>query len=221
MTKDQVWLSLSSSLFCIPTEIPWPLQHRNDDIDISPLVQHRTMFHPMRADPDEIAPRDLSNLKLAQNQTELSRQIAELRSTVEAQGQIMKRLLEAVEATSKGKQREIDPNSWFDSLGCFLFDMELSCVANVQGLGCGYLCFSGSDTTHLRNLCSVDPQPLPGFRAVLMDHPSSFCGAALATLATLDLLTVLIYPLFFRLHACCYAGHDLASKTSSRAVSPI
>lgn len=65
----------------------------------------------MRADPDEIAPRDLSNLKLAQNQTELSRQIAELRSTVEAQGQIMKRLLEAVEATSKGKQREIDPNS--------------------------------------------------------------------------------------------------------------
>ncbi|KAF8192084.1 hypothetical protein BJ912DRAFT_1142217 [Pholiota molesta] len=41
--------------------------------------------------------RDLSNMKLAQNQTELSRQIEELAATVEAQGALMARLLERLE----------------------------------------------------------------------------------------------------------------------------
>jgi potassium voltage-gated channel Shal-related subfamily D protein 2 len=46
---------------------------------------------------------DLSNFKLAENQTELSKQISELRTTVEEQGIMLQRLLDAVE---KGKQRE-------------------------------------------------------------------------------------------------------------------
>ncbi|KAF8074171.1 hypothetical protein FPV67DRAFT_791341 [Lyophyllum atratum] len=50
-------------------------------------------------------PNDLSNLKLAQNQTELSRQISELRATVDVQGRLMQQLLEALqERTGKGKE---------------------------------------------------------------------------------------------------------------------
>lgn len=49
--------------------------------------------------------RDLSNLKLAQNQSELSRQISDLRATVEAQGGMIEKLLDVLEAKSKGKQR--------------------------------------------------------------------------------------------------------------------
>ncbi|EEB97003.1 hypothetical protein MPER_03766, partial [Moniliophthora perniciosa FA553] len=61
-------------------------------------VEHR---HPTFTGPG----RDLSNRKLAQNQTELSKQISELRDTVEMQGEMIKRLLEALEARTKGKQR--------------------------------------------------------------------------------------------------------------------
>jgi len=45
-------------------------------------------------------PKDLTNRKLAQNQTELSRQIAELRIMVEAQGRTLEQLLDVL---SKGK----------------------------------------------------------------------------------------------------------------------
>jgi potassium voltage-gated channel Shal-related subfamily D protein 2 len=38
--------------------------------------------------------RDLSNRKLAQNQTELSKQIVELRSMVSEQNELIRRLLE-------------------------------------------------------------------------------------------------------------------------------
>ncbi|KAJ7581023.1 hypothetical protein C8J56DRAFT_1029393, partial [Mycena floridula] len=41
--------------------------------------------------------RDPSNLKLAQNQTELSKQIVELRSTVESQGLLLKQLLQTLQ----------------------------------------------------------------------------------------------------------------------------
>lgn len=41
--------------------------------------------------------RDLSNRKLAQNQTELSRQILELRSAVEVQGEMIRRLVGMLE----------------------------------------------------------------------------------------------------------------------------
>jgi len=50
-------------------------------------------------------PTDLSNRKLAENQAELSRQITELRDTIDVQGQMLQRLLEALEENaSKGKQ---------------------------------------------------------------------------------------------------------------------
>ncbi|EIN12884.1 voltage-gated potassium channel [Punctularia strigosozonata HHB-11173 SS5] len=48
---------------------------------------------------------DLSNRKLAQNQTELSHQITELRATVEAQGEMLERLVAALEAGGGGGSR--------------------------------------------------------------------------------------------------------------------
>ncbi|KAG2066926.1 voltage-gated potassium channel [Suillus decipiens] len=52
--------------------------------------------------------KDLSNRKLAQNQTELSQQISELRVTVEMQGEMIRELLGylRMEGTAKGKRRE-------------------------------------------------------------------------------------------------------------------
>jgi hypothetical protein len=47
--------------------------------------------------------RDLSNRKLARNQTELSRQIAELKGTVEAQGEMLRILLERL--TPEGAEK--------------------------------------------------------------------------------------------------------------------
>lgn len=44
--------------------------------------------------------RDLTNRKLAQNQTELSRQISELRSVVEVQGEMIRRLVGMLEASA-------------------------------------------------------------------------------------------------------------------------
>ncbi|KIM34880.1 hypothetical protein M413DRAFT_79961 [Hebeloma cylindrosporum] len=46
------------------------------------------------------AARDLTNLKLAQNQTELSRQIEELAGTVEVQGRLLRRLLEKLDSST-------------------------------------------------------------------------------------------------------------------------
>jgi len=43
------------------------------------------------------ARKDLSNMKLAMNQTELSRQISELREIVEVQGKVIGRLVEVLE----------------------------------------------------------------------------------------------------------------------------
>lgn len=51
------------------------------------------------------AGRDLSNMKLAQNQTELSRQIEELAGTVDAQGRLLARLLERLDAGVPGSAR--------------------------------------------------------------------------------------------------------------------
>ncbi|KAL0067334.1 hypothetical protein AAF712_005561 [Marasmius tenuissimus] len=66
--------------------------------DMDSPVQHRRPLPNVNAGNG-----DLSNMKLAQNQTELSNQISELRDTVELQGVLIKRLLAALE---KGKQRE-------------------------------------------------------------------------------------------------------------------
>ncbi len=49
--------------------------------------------------------KDLTNLKLAQNQTELSKQIDALTSTVELQGKMIERLLNVLD---KGKERDQD-----------------------------------------------------------------------------------------------------------------
>ena len=55
--------------------------------------------------------RDLSNMKLAQNQTELSRQIEELAGTVDAQGRLLARLLERLDAGGPASARagELSP----------------------------------------------------------------------------------------------------------------
>ncbi|KAF8876388.1 hypothetical protein BD779DRAFT_1449429 [Infundibulicybe gibba] len=55
---------------------------------------------------NDVPQPDLTNLKLAKNQTELSRQITDLRATVESQGRMLQRLLETLEAGAKGKQKE-------------------------------------------------------------------------------------------------------------------
>jgi potassium voltage-gated channel Shal-related subfamily D member 2 len=56
------------------------------------------------SDAHPIRTHDLSNFKLAQNQTELSKQIEELKATVELNVQIMNRLLEALEGRKKQDQ---------------------------------------------------------------------------------------------------------------------
>ncbi|KAH9480920.1 Potassium voltage-gated channel subfamily B member 1 [Psilocybe cubensis] len=48
--------------------------------------------------------RDLSNLKLAQNQTELSRQIEELAAAVDVQGRVLERLVGMLDELSGGKE---------------------------------------------------------------------------------------------------------------------
>ncbi|KAG7098367.1 hypothetical protein E1B28_000325 [Marasmius oreades] len=64
---------------------------------------YHDLIHPRHPQPNNNSRRrDLSNLKLAMNQTELSKQIGELRETVELQGDMIKRLLDALE---KGKQK--------------------------------------------------------------------------------------------------------------------
>ncbi|KAF5329105.1 hypothetical protein D9611_014292 [Ephemerocybe angulata] len=68
--------------------------------------------------PSTAIARDLSNLKLAQNQTELSRQIAELAEEVRRQGVLMGRLVEVLGEggirdglKSRGKRREDEDES--------------------------------------------------------------------------------------------------------------
>ncbi|KAJ7046976.1 hypothetical protein C8F04DRAFT_1062356 [Mycena alexandri] len=56
-------------------------------------------------------PSDLSNRKLAHNQTELSKQISDLRGLVEVQGHLITQLVTALEGKGKGRARDIGPNS--------------------------------------------------------------------------------------------------------------
>jgi potassium voltage-gated channel Shal-related subfamily D protein 2 len=72
----------------------------DEDTPISPTQHRRVPSREFAGSPSH----DLSNLKLAQNQTELSKQISDLRDTVEAQGVLIGRLLEALEG-SEGKRR--------------------------------------------------------------------------------------------------------------------
>ncbi|KAF5388460.1 hypothetical protein D9757_004636 [Collybiopsis confluens] len=72
--------------------------HEDHDLDSPVELRSAATVHP---------DRDLSNLKLAQNQTELSKQISELHAIVDAQGEMINRLLNILETKSKGKQRAI------------------------------------------------------------------------------------------------------------------
>ncbi|KAJ3909448.1 hypothetical protein F5879DRAFT_791571 [Lentinula edodes] len=74
------------------------LQQQDDDRDLDSPVELRSA-PPVRSD------REISTRKLALNQAELSRQILDLRSTVEVQGEMIQKLLNILEAKSKGKQR--------------------------------------------------------------------------------------------------------------------
>ena len=73
----------------------------NEQVELDMSPDHMNTPLPGR---NSAAP-DLSNLKLAENQTELSRQISDLRSALEEQGAMIKRLAEILEI-SKGKQSE-------------------------------------------------------------------------------------------------------------------
>lgn len=63
--------------------------------------------HRLFDDADTGKPQDLSNYKLAQNQTELSNQISDLRAVVEMQGKLIQRMTLALENSSKGKERAV------------------------------------------------------------------------------------------------------------------
>jgi len=56
---------------------------------------------PSPSEDHQAPSQDLSNFKLAQNQTQLSKQIEELKSTVEMQGQMMNRLIQALEGADE------------------------------------------------------------------------------------------------------------------------
>ncbi|KAJ7256551.1 hypothetical protein B0H12DRAFT_1112556 [Mycena haematopus] len=73
---------------------------------LSPFMDRRrrdSIFTPQ----NQNGPSDLSNRKLAHNQTELSKQITELRGVVEAQGQLITRLVTALEGKGKARAHEI------------------------------------------------------------------------------------------------------------------
>ncbi|KAJ4485862.1 hypothetical protein J3R30DRAFT_3697285 [Lentinula aciculospora] len=74
------------------------LSQQDDDRDLDSPVELRSA-PPTRSD------REISTRKLALNQAELSRQILDLRTTIDAQGEVIQRLLELLESKSKGKQR--------------------------------------------------------------------------------------------------------------------
>ena len=90
MTRDQVITSNLQSCLLAPFAYPTFLKNSTSDPTESPILRHR----PLRSEVDR---RDLSNFKLAQNQTELSHQIEDLKATVELQGKLLTRLLVALE----------------------------------------------------------------------------------------------------------------------------
>ncbi len=84
-------------------------ENQRQPIDELDIVDSPTLTRPlfsagsMSSANGRSKKKDLSNRKLAQNQTELSRQIEQLSATVEAQGAMIQRLLQVMD---KGKQRE-------------------------------------------------------------------------------------------------------------------
>ena len=77
-----------------------------DDPLYSPVYSARRPF-TLPPPPPRTPSRDLSNMKLAQNQTELSKQIEDLTATVEIQGRMLQRLLDLL-AENPGKVSSTD-----------------------------------------------------------------------------------------------------------------
>jgi len=80
--------------------------HSEPQSPTSPFTRRDRGFFPSsRSQPP---PSDLSNRKLAHNQTELSKQIAELRGVVEAQGQLITRLVSVLEGKGKARAQDVE-----------------------------------------------------------------------------------------------------------------
>jgi len=81
------------------------LEPRTEDPLYSPVYSARRPDPPpptpLPPQPPRMPSRDLSNMKLAQNQTELSRQIEDLAATVEIQGRMLQRLMEVLEENTR------------------------------------------------------------------------------------------------------------------------
>jgi potassium voltage-gated channel Shal-related subfamily D member 2 len=73
----------------------------------SPVYSARQPLTLQTPPPPRTPLRDLTNMKLAQNQTELSKQIEDLTATVEIQGRMLQRLLEIM-AENPGKVSSTD-----------------------------------------------------------------------------------------------------------------
>ncbi|KAF5317647.1 hypothetical protein D9619_012557 [Psilocybe cf. subviscida] len=95
------------------TPSPGPESGRNNT---QPYAPYSTSYDPAshqshsrsRIGTSAMRARDLTNLKLAQNQTELSRQIEELASAVQVQGRLLARLVERLAAQGGGPGLESD-----------------------------------------------------------------------------------------------------------------
>ncbi|EPQ54408.1 voltage-gated potassium channel [Gloeophyllum trabeum ATCC 11539] len=84
--------------------IVWAKMTKNQNIN-EPLVSASVAnFHDLQNPAQSDISRDLSNRKLAQNQAELSRQITELRTALQMQGETLRTLLEIMES-EKGRMR--------------------------------------------------------------------------------------------------------------------
>ncbi|KAK7037927.1 potassium voltage-gated channel subfamily B member 2 [Favolaschia claudopus] len=80
--------------------------HSEPQSPMSPFMSRRRGRQPIPTHPHH--PSDLSNRKLAHNQTELSKQIVELRGVVEMQGELIRRLVTAIEGKGKSRAHEAD-----------------------------------------------------------------------------------------------------------------
>src|SRR5258708_16028710 len=99
-----VWEKMTRDSVCVQSQLS--LTHNNEDILYQTLedVNHNMgPYTPLRTSRADTQSRDLSNRKLAQNQTELSRQIHGLATTIEQQGILLRKLL-----------RNIDPQDELD-----------------------------------------------------------------------------------------------------------
>lgn len=101
MTRDQVGGQHPSDIDILFNSISTQSSTLDQSNSPAPSATQHPVYPP---EPAMTSPRlqDLSNFKLAQNQTELSEQIDNLKAIVEMQGKMMNRLLDVIE----GRKRE-------------------------------------------------------------------------------------------------------------------